>query len=119
MSATTTVDLIVSAKWILPVLPENEVLVDHSIVVHESKIVAIAPTDSVLKQYEATSFHDLRDNQVLMPGFVNAHTHTPMTLLRGFVDNVELIDWLEVSSMSSSRSAGAVLGFWLFVVFFF
>jgi len=92
---SVVVDLVVSAKWILPIVPEDTVLEDHSIVVHESKIVAIAPTDAVLKEYQPSSFHDLRDNQVLMPGFVNAHTHTPMTLLRGFVDNVELMDWLE------------------------
>lgn len=33
-------------------------------------------------------------NLVLMPGFVNAHTHVPMSLLRGFADDHELHDWL-------------------------
>ncbi len=31
---------------------------------------------------------------VLMPGFVNGHTHTPMTLFRGWADNLSLHDWL-------------------------
>ena len=29
-----------------------------------------------------------------MPGFVNAHTHIPMTLFRGIADDRDLMDWL-------------------------
>ncbi len=32
---------------------------------------------------------------VLAPGFVNAHTHSPMTLLRGVGDDLPLMEWLE------------------------
>ena len=31
---------------------------------------------------------------LLMPGFVNAHAHTPMTLLRGVKDDASLHEWL-------------------------
>ena len=31
---------------------------------------------------------------VLMPGFVNAHTHVPMTAMRGYGDGNNLQDWL-------------------------
>ncbi len=31
---------------------------------------------------------------IVMPGFVNLHTHTPMTLLRGFADDYSLQEWL-------------------------
>lgn len=31
---------------------------------------------------------------LLMSGFVNAHTHTPSTILRGFADDLSLYDWL-------------------------
>lgn len=33
-------------------------------------------------------------NKVLLPGFVNAHTHSPMTLLRGYAENLPLSRWL-------------------------
>jgi 5-methylthioadenosine/S-adenosylhomocysteine deaminase len=33
-------------------------------------------------------------NQVLMPGFVNCHTHVPMTLLRGYGGGCDLQTWL-------------------------
>ena len=32
--------------------------------------------------------------KVLMPGLVNAHTHSPMTLLRGYAENLPLDRWL-------------------------
>ena len=33
-------------------------------------------------------------NKALMPGFVNAHTHSPMALLRGYAENLPLDRWL-------------------------
>lgn len=33
-------------------------------------------------------------NKAAVPGFVNAHTHAAMTLLRGYADDLELHDWL-------------------------
>lgn len=32
---------------------------------------------------------------LLMPGFKNAHTHTPMTFLRSFADDLPLQEWLQ------------------------
>jgi 5-methylthioadenosine/S-adenosylhomocysteine deaminase len=34
-------------------------------------------------------------NKVLLPGFVNTHTHTPMTLLRGYAEDYSLEEWLQ------------------------
>ena len=42
------------------------------------------------------SFEEEIDGEggVLMPGFVNAHTHVPMTAMRGYGDGHDLQDWL-------------------------
>lgn len=37
---------------------------------------------------------DLR-GKVLMPGLINTHTHASMAMLRGYSDDVELMEWLE------------------------
>lgn len=34
------------------------------------------------------------NKNVVMPGFVNAHNHSAMSLLRGYEDDLELMDWL-------------------------
>jgi len=36
------------------------------------------------------------DNHLIMPGFVNTHTHLPMVLLRGLGENLALHDWLDL-----------------------
>lgn len=42
------------------------------------------------------SFHKVISGEhlLLMPGFVNCHTHVSMSLLRGYADDLELFDWL-------------------------
>ncbi|KAF4668108.1 hypothetical protein FOL47_003172 [Perkinsus chesapeaki] len=35
------------------------------------------------------------EQHVLIPGLINCHTHVAMTLLRGFADDLELMDWLD------------------------
>lgn len=34
-------------------------------------------------------------DKLLLPGFYNAHAHSPMTLMRGYGENLKLSDWLE------------------------
>ena len=43
---------------------------------------------------ESSDVRDLGDI-VLIPPLINAHTHAPMTLLRGFADDMELNTWLK------------------------
>lgn len=33
-------------------------------------------------------------NKLLMTGFINSHSHTPMTLMRGYAENLQLENWL-------------------------
>ncbi len=86
-------DLIVHARWIVPVVPQNEVLESHSIVVSDGKIIATLPRSQCKQRYSAPVVVD-RPNHVLMPGLVNAHTHASMTLLRGYADDMPLMQWL-------------------------
>jgi 5-methylthioadenosine/S-adenosylhomocysteine deaminase len=43
---------------------------------------------------------------VLLPGFVNAHTHAAMTLLRGYADDLPLRKWLEERIWPAERLIG-------------
>ncbi len=56
--------------------------------------------------------------QILMPGLVNAHAHTPMCILRGYADDYPLHTWLfdkvfpaEARLDERAVRAGALLGF--------
>ncbi|HEC81758.1 MAG TPA: metal-dependent hydrolase, partial [Thermoplasmatales archaeon] len=57
------------------------------------------------------------EGKVLLPGLINAHTHIPMTLLRGYEDDMVLEEWLrtriwpvEAKLDRESISAGTDLG---------
>jgi 5-methylthioadenosine/S-adenosylhomocysteine deaminase len=88
-----TVDLIIHARWLVPILPKNTVLEHHSIVVHQGQIVALLPQDKVARRYTATIEQNY-DQHCLMPGLINNHTHAAMSLLRGLADDLPLMTWL-------------------------
>ncbi|MGD0752330.1 MAG: amidohydrolase [Anaerolineales bacterium] len=56
-------------------------------------ILAVGPEVDIRKAYTAKQVMDC-GGKVLMPGLVNAHTHVPMTLLRGLADDLRLDVWL-------------------------
>jgi len=57
------------------------------------EIIAVGNEADIVQQYLPTETHDCKGN-ILMPGLVNAHTHVPMTLLRGLADDLRLDVWL-------------------------
>ncbi|MFZ1624051.1 MAG: TRZ/ATZ family hydrolase [Gammaproteobacteria bacterium] len=86
-------DLIITARWIIPVEPEGQVLDDHALVVRDGRIIDLLPAADAIQRYVAPDLIR-RPNHVLLPGLVNAHTHSPMTLFRGFADDMPLDAWL-------------------------
>jgi 5-methylthioadenosine/S-adenosylhomocysteine deaminase len=94
MHTSTAIDTLISARWIIPVEPANTVLHDYSIAIDGGRIVAILPTTEARQQFVADNYHQLSDH-VLMPGLVNLHNHAAMTLLRGYADDLALMEWLK------------------------
>ncbi len=87
------IDLLISARWILPIAPENTVLENYALAVNKDKIIDLLPLDAAKEQYYAEQYLEFPDH-VIMPGLVNSHTHTPMNLFRGLADDLPLMDWL-------------------------
>lgn len=71
---------------------DNEVIEAGAIGFEDDKIVFVGKTPDDLSSYEETI--DLKGNFVL-PGMVNTHGHTPMSLLRGYADDLHLQTWLQ------------------------
>ena len=59
--------------------------------VQGSRITYVGPRDSKVTARQTLNF----DQHLLSPGFVNTHTHLPMSLFRGLADNLSLKAWLE------------------------
>jgi len=64
-----------------------------AVAVKGDSIIAVGPEAQIKKDYSANETIDC-GGKVLMPGLVNAHTHVPMTLLRGLADDLRLDVWL-------------------------
>lgn len=92
--ALQPVDLVAEARWVLPVEPDDAVLEQHAVVVDGGRIVAIAPIAAARARWAPRERVEL-GGHLLMPGLVNAHTHSPMSLLRGLADDLPLMEWLE------------------------
>ncbi|HEX7034741.1 MAG TPA: TRZ/ATZ family hydrolase [Pseudomonadales bacterium] len=88
----TQAELIVDARWVLPIAPENRVLEHASVAVAEGRILAVGPRAEVHAAFEGAPLE--LPNHVLLPGLVNAHGHAAMTLMRGFAEDAPLDKWL-------------------------
>jgi len=85
-------ELLIHAQWVLPVDPQDRVLTDHALAVAEGRILALVPSAEA-QAIQARQTLDL-PGHVLIPGLINAHTHSPMTLMRGLADDLPLMTWL-------------------------
>ena len=84
---------LLNARWIVPVEPEGQVFEHHTLAIEDGRILAILPQDAAATRFTSANCLNL-DRHVLIPGLINAHTHASMTLLRGFADDLPLLDWL-------------------------
>ena len=89
-----SIDLLIGARWVIPVEPAGSVLADHSVAVDEGRIVAVLPSAQARQRYEARE-HVRLDRHALIPGLVNLHTHAAMALMRGLADDLPLLSWLK------------------------
>jgi len=88
-----TVDSILHARWVLPVTESDSLLDNHCIVIDDGRIADILPSSIAAQQYTA-NIEKNYPQHLLMPGLINAHTHSPMSLFRGIADDLPLEDWL-------------------------
>ena len=91
--ATQRVDLIVTGGTVVTMNGTRAVYEDGAIVVKGDTIVAVGSRNELGTKYVASQTVDAR-GKLLLPGFINGHTHVPMTLFRGLHDDVTLNDWL-------------------------
>ena len=90
-----TADTLVEARWVIPVIPRNTVLENHTVVFSGGRIADILPTEAARVRYAGLEAKTMRlPAGVVMPGLINLHTHAAMNLLRGRGADLPLMDWL-------------------------
>jgi len=86
-------DLLVTGATVVTMDGERHVWNDGVLAVKGDAIIAIGPGSDVLSRFEAPQKIDAK-GKLIIPGLINGHTHIPMVLLRGLIDDVTLDDWL-------------------------
>lgn len=87
------IDTLLLARWVIPVEPHNVFHENYAVAIHQGRIIDLLPNEAAQAKYQANEVLHLTDH-VILPGFINAHTHSPMTLFRGFADDLVLMEWL-------------------------
>jgi len=80
-------------RLLVPVRPRLQVLERMAVVIEGELITAVMPRSEALAKYPNAKRIELAEH-VLVPGLINMHTHSAMTLLRGYADDMNLQVWL-------------------------
>lgn len=86
-------DLIIHDALVVTMDGDYQLFERGAVAVANGLIVAVGETRDVLRRYDAARMID-GNKKMLMPGLVNAHTHSPMTIFRGYADDIPLKQWL-------------------------
>jgi 5-methylthioadenosine/S-adenosylhomocysteine deaminase len=87
------VSLIIKNASILTIDDSFSIFNPGAIAIKNDIIEAVGDESEILSSYSSTEILDA-GGKILMPGLINAHTHVPMTLLRGLADDLRLDVWL-------------------------
>ncbi len=92
-SHKTRVDLLVSGGTLVTMDTARAIIDDGAIAITRGEIVSVGRRGELEARYAPDQIINAKGSLVL-PGFINGHTHVPMTLFRGLHDDVTLNDWL-------------------------
>ena len=93
VAAAERVDLLVTGGTVVTMDAERRVIENGAVAIRGERIVAVGPAAELERQYRPR--RRLRaQGRLVLPGFINTHTHAAMNLYRGVADDRVLEDWL-------------------------
>jgi len=93
MTEEAQADLRLNARWVIPMTGGCATVLEHqSVYIRDGKILALLPQAEPGPQASETL--ELGE-QVVLPGYINAHGHAAMSLFRGMADDLALMTWLQ------------------------
>lgn len=86
-------NILIHAGLIITQNKNREILENCSIAIKDGIIAEIGDTGQMKQVWFGDNTLNYQE-KLVMPGLINAHTHAAMTFLRGFADDLPLMDWL-------------------------
>lgn len=88
-----TADILLINGLVVTMNALGELIPQGAVAIQGRDIAAVGPSQEILAEWEAPQMVDL-EGAAILPGLINAHTHVPMSLLRGLADDLRLDVWL-------------------------
>lgn len=92
-AAQDAADWLWTARYVVTAA-EAGVIENGAVAVRDNRIVGVGPREAIERRFTAANRLD-QPNAILIPGFINAHTHAAMSLFRGVANDRKLEDWLQ------------------------
>ena len=92
--AKRQVSLIVNGGTVLTQNAAHRILAPGALAIEGTDIVDVDTPVAIAAKYQAAETMDAQ-NQLVLPGLINTHTHAPMVMYRGLADDLALMDWLQ------------------------
>src|SRR5215212_4976401 len=94
------------ARWVLPIT--SETISDGAVVVEGTRVAGVGARAQLEERFPSASVEDFGD-AVILPGFVNCHTHLELTAMRGFLEPEEgdFFAWLRKVTFSRNERMSA------------
>ncbi|RVT88109.1 TRZ/ATZ family hydrolase [Inhella crocodyli] len=80
-------------RWLLTMKTGEPVQTGQAVLLEGERIAAVGAAADLMALHPNATRVELPEH-VLMPGLINSHTHSAMSLLRGVADDLGLMDWL-------------------------
>ncbi|MFX4261733.1 amidohydrolase [Pelotomaculum propionicicum] len=86
-------EILIQGATVLTMEGHDSIINDGEIAIGTDRIISVGKRGSAPENFKAEKVID-GTGMVAMPGFVNCHTHSSMTLLRSYADDLPLMKWL-------------------------
>ncbi len=86
-------DLVLTNATVITMNANSDLFTDGAVAIQGDQIAAVGAARDIAAEYQPSESVDCKGRAVI-PGLINAHTHVPMTLLRGLADDLRLDVWL-------------------------
>ncbi|WP_355660125.1 TRZ/ATZ family hydrolase [Halomonas salifodinae] len=93
MPTLPDVDLLIEARWLLPMSEGLPTLENHAIAIQGDTLLGPWPIAEARRHVAPREVLRL-GHHALLPGLINAHNHAGMSLMRGYADDLALMTWL-------------------------
>jgi len=91
-AAPRRVDIVITGGTVITMAGPN--IENGAVAIDNGKIAGVGKSADIAERFAGAETIHAR-GMAILPGFVNAHTHVPMTLFRGIADDRDLMDWLQ------------------------